>query len=39
MLSKYFIERPIFASVVAIIITIAGLVASQVLPIAQYPEI
>jgi len=39
VLSKYFIERPIFASVVAIIVTIAGLVASQVLPIAQYPEI
>src|SRR3954465_5659491 len=38
-MSKFFIERPIFAAVIAIIITIAGLVASQVLPIAQYPEI
>ncbi|MCW5576590.1 MAG: efflux RND transporter permease subunit, partial [Burkholderiales bacterium] len=37
--SRFFIERPIFASVVAIIITLAGLVASRSLPIAQYPEI
>ena len=39
MFSKFFIERPIFASVISIIFTLAGLVASQVLPIAQYPEI
>ncbi len=38
-MSRFFIRRPIFASVIAIIITLAGLVASQVLPIAQYPEI
>jgi len=37
--SRFFIERPIFASVIAIVITLAGLVASAVLPIAQYPEI
>jgi len=37
--SRFFIERPIFASVIAIVITLAGLVASTVLPIAQYPEI
>ncbi|MPZ43139.1 MAG: multidrug efflux RND transporter permease subunit [Betaproteobacteria bacterium] len=37
--SRFFIERPIFASVIAIIITLAGVVASQVLPVAQYPEI
>ena len=37
--SRFFIERPIFASVIAIIITLAGLVASRVLPVAQYPEI
>src|SRR5690554_3730467 len=37
--SRFFIERPIFASVVAIIITLAGLVSSQVLPVSQYPEI
>ena len=38
-MSKFFINRPIFASVISIIIVIAGLVASRVLPIAQYPEI
>ncbi|MBI2224516.1 MAG: multidrug efflux RND transporter permease subunit [Betaproteobacteria bacterium] len=37
--SRFFIDRPIFASVIAIIITLAGLIASQILPIAQYPEI
>ncbi|MCX8017372.1 MAG: efflux RND transporter permease subunit, partial [Rhodocyclaceae bacterium] len=39
MSSKFFIKRPIFASVISIVIVIAGLVASQVLPIAQYPQI
>src|SRR6266571_2579585 len=38
-MSRFFIERPIFASVIAIIITLGGLVAFQVLPVAQYPEI
>jgi multidrug efflux pump len=37
--SRFFIERPIFATVVAIIITLAGVVAATVLPVAQYPEI
>jgi HAE1 family hydrophobic/amphiphilic exporter-1/multidrug efflux pump len=37
--SQFFIKRPIFAGVISIIITLAGLIASQVLPIAQYPEI
>ncbi len=39
MLSKFFIEHPIFASVISIVIVIAGAVAVGVLPIAQYPEI
>jgi len=38
-MSRFFINRPIFAGVIAIIITLAGLVSWQVLPIAQYPEI
>src|SRR4051794_21983737 len=38
-MSRFFIERPIFAAVIAIIITLAGLISSQVLPVAQYPEI
>ncbi|MBS4095506.1 MAG: multidrug efflux RND transporter permease subunit [Sulfuricella sp.] len=39
MTSRFFIDRPIFASVISIVIVIAGLVASRVLPVAQYPEI
>ncbi|RLC31448.1 MAG: hydrophobe/amphiphile efflux-1 family RND transporter, partial [Deltaproteobacteria bacterium] len=39
MISKFFIEHPIFASVISIVIVIAGVVAVGVLPIAQYPEI
>ena len=38
-MSRFFINRPIFASVLSIVIVIAGLVAAQVLPIAQYPQI
>jgi multidrug efflux pump subunit AcrB len=37
--SRFFIYRPIFASVLSIIITLAGGIAVWVLPIAQYPEI
>jgi len=37
--SRFFIERPIFATVLAIVIVIAGLIAIPSLPIAQYPEI
>jgi multidrug efflux pump subunit AcrB len=37
--SRFFINRPIFASVLSIIITLAGLLAVWGLPIAQYPEI
>jgi len=39
MFSRFFIERPIFAAVVAIIICLAGLVAMSVMPIQQYPTI
>ena len=39
MISKFFIDRPVFASVLAIVITLAGLVAMRALPIAQYPQI
>lgn len=39
MFSKFFIERPIFASVISIIIVLAGLAAMRSLPIEQYPEI
>ena len=39
MFSKFFINRPIFATVVSLIIVIAGLAALRVLPIERYPEI
>ncbi len=39
MFSKFFIERPIFASVISLVIVIAGGVAMYNLPIAQYPDI
>ncbi|ESP94232.1 MULTISPECIES: efflux RND transporter permease subunit [Pseudoalteromonas] len=39
MFSKYFIDRPIFAFVISIVIVLAGLAAMRTLPVAQYPEI
>ncbi len=39
MFSRFFIDRPIFASVLSIIVTLAGGIALFTLPIAQYPEI
>lgn len=39
MTSHFFIQRPIFASVLSIIIVVIGLVALQALPVAQFPEI
>jgi multidrug efflux pump len=39
MFSRFFIERPIFATVISLIIVIAGLVAMKVLPVSQYPTI
>ncbi len=39
MFSRFFIDRPVFASVVAILIVIAGGVTLFSLPITQYPEI
>ena len=39
MFSRFFIERPIFASVISIVLVIAGIVSLLGLPTAQYPEI
>ena len=36
---KFFINRPIFATVVALLIIILGLVSLNILPVAQYPDI
>ena len=38
-MTRFFITRPIFASVLSIIIVLAGFAASMKLPIAQYPQI
>jgi hydrophobe/amphiphile efflux-1 (HAE1) family protein len=38
-ISSFFIDRPIFASVISIIIVVSGLVALPLLPISEYPEI
>src|SRR5580704_203132 len=39
MFSRFFIDRPIFASVLSICITLGGGIALVALPITQYPEI
>jgi HAE1 family hydrophobic/amphiphilic exporter-1 len=39
MLSKFFIERPIFASVISIVITLFGLISIPMLPVEQTPDI
>src|SRR5690606_5939022 len=39
MFSKFFIDRPVFASVLSIVIVLAGLVSIWNLPNEQYPEI
>jgi multidrug efflux pump len=39
MFSRFFIERPIFAAVVSIILCLAGAVAMALLPVQQYPTI
>jgi len=39
MFSRFFIDRPIFATVLSIVITLAGGIAVFALPVTQYPEI
>ncbi|MBY7981972.1 multidrug efflux RND transporter permease subunit [Vibrio fluvialis] len=39
MLSRFFIQRPKFALVLSIILTLAGAIALSVLPVAEYPKI
>ncbi len=39
MISHFFIDRPIFASVLSIVIVVVGLAAVRALPVAQFPEI
>ena len=39
MISKFFIERPVLANVLAIVIVLIGCVALYMLPVAQYPNV
>ncbi len=39
MISKFFIERPVLANVLAIVIVLIGAVALYMLPVAQYPNV
>jgi hydrophobe/amphiphile efflux-1 (HAE1) family protein len=39
MFSKFFIDRPIFATVLSLLLVLAGLASLRVLPISRYPEI
>ena len=39
MTLKHFIERPVLASVISIVIVIAGLIGLATLPVEQYPDI
>lgn len=39
MFARFFVDRPIFAWVISIVIVLGGVVAALVLPIAQYPDI
>ncbi len=39
MISRFFIDRPIFAAVLSIVITLAGAIAMISLPLSQYPDI
>lgn len=39
MISHFFIDRPIFATVLSVVIVILGVVAATQLPVAQYPDV
>src|SRR6188474_3454360 len=39
MISHFFIDRPIFATVLSVVIAIVGVVAATQLPVAQYPDV
>src|SRR5215213_11877897 len=39
MFARFFVNRPIFATVISVVLVIVGVVALSMLPVAQYPEI
>ncbi|MBN9058342.1 MAG: efflux RND transporter permease subunit, partial [Rhizobiales bacterium] len=38
-MNRFFVDRPVFAAVISIVIVLAGILAMRALPIAQYPEL
>ena len=38
MLARFFVDRPVFSTVISVVIVLAGAVAVFTLPVAQYPE-
>ncbi|MFT3700068.1 MAG: multidrug efflux RND transporter permease subunit [Kofleriaceae bacterium] len=38
-ISRFFVDRPIFAAVISIVILVAGLIAIPLLPVSEYPEV
>jgi multidrug efflux pump len=38
-LSRFFIDRPIFAGVLSLLIFLGGLIALPALPVSEYPEV
>ena len=39
MISEFFIDRPVLANVIAILLVFLGVIAIAILPVAQYPAI
>jgi multidrug efflux pump subunit AcrB len=39
VIARFFVDRPVFATVISVVIVLAGLVAVFTLPVAQYPEV
>ena len=39
MLARFFVDRPVFATVISVVIVLAGLVTVFTLPISQYPDV
>ena len=38
-ISRFFVDRPVFAGVLSILIVVAGLLGMRALPISEYPEV
>ena len=39
MISTFFVNRPIFSIVIAVVLTLVGIIALTTLPVSQYPDI